>query len=74
MVMSVIPERPYSADSATRALHAYQKEIDYSGTEMHVEAQKRRAKFEAKRKNMESKEGRRTVSIDGIEERSEIHE
>ena len=74
MVMSVIPERPYSADSATRALHAYQKEIDYSGTEMHVEAQKRRAKFEAKRKNMESKEGRRTHSIDGIEERSEIHE
>ena len=48
MVMSVIPERPYSADSATRALHAYQKEIDYSGTEMHVEAKKRRAKMLAK--------------------------
>ena len=42
MVMSVIPERPYSADSATRALHAYQKEIDYAGSEMHTEAIKRR--------------------------------
>ena len=49
MVMSVIPERPYSADSATRALHAYTKEIDFTGTELHVEAQARRAKIEAKK-------------------------
>lgn len=29
MIMSVVPERPYSADSATRALKQYQKDIDY---------------------------------------------
>lgn len=29
MIMSVIPERPYSADSATRAAREYVKEIDY---------------------------------------------
>ena len=38
MIMSVIPERPYSADSATRALQQYQKEIDYYSTPMHDDA------------------------------------
>ena len=38
---------------------------------MHMEAKKRRERMEAKKKKGK---GGRTVSIDGIEERSEIHE
>ena len=49
MIMSVIPERPYSADSATRALKMYQAEIDYVDGMLHDEANDRRNKLRLKR-------------------------
>jgi len=67
MIMSVIPERPYSADSATRALQQYQKEIDYYSTQMHDDAKEKKKQMRLRR--MGSKITRRTASIEGIEER-----
>ena len=66
MIMSVIPERPVSADSATRALRQYQKDIDYFETSMHDEAKERK---KTRLQRLGSKETRRTLSIEGIEER-----
>ena len=43
MIMSVVPERPYSADSTARALKAYKKDIDYFASTIHDEAKVRRA-------------------------------
>ena len=66
MIMSVIPERPISADSATRALRQYQKDIDYFSTTMHDEAKEKK---KTRMQRLGSKETRRTLSIEGIEER-----
>ena len=38
MVMSIVPERPLSADSGQRALREYQKEIDYHSSVLHDKA------------------------------------
>ena len=38
MIMKVVPERPYSADSATKAYQAYIKEIDFFSSMIHTEA------------------------------------
>ena len=65
MIMSVIPERPISADRATRALRQYQKEIDYHKTSMHEDARQRRKTMRLQRRG--SKDTRRTFSIDGIQ-------
>jgi hypothetical protein len=46
MIMSVIPERPASADSAERARRVYMKEIDYSASLMHQEVMRRRSTLE----------------------------
>ena len=43
MIMSVVPERPYSADSTARALKAYKKDIDFFASTIHGEAKVRRA-------------------------------
>lgn len=69
MIMSVVPERPYSADSATKALKAYQKEIDYFASPLHGEALQRR------RTMMQRKKTTLRKSIEGsIEERGEGEE
>ena len=39
MIMRVVPDRPFSADSATKAFEAYIKDIDFFGSGLHVEAQ-----------------------------------
>ena len=44
MIMSVIPERPKSADSADRKRQEYYNEIDYKGSTMYVEVLKRKFK------------------------------
>jgi hypothetical protein len=44
MIMSVIPERPKSADSADRKRQEYYNEIDYTGSSMYVEVLKRKFK------------------------------
>lgn len=41
MVMKVVPERPYSADSATKAYQAFIKEIDFVNSFIHAEAMQR---------------------------------
>ena len=66
MIMSVIPERPYSADSTTRALWSYQKDIDYFKSTMHDEAKERSKNVRLRRQNTKQQ---RTQSIEGIEER-----
>ena len=45
MIMSIVPERPISADSATRALREYQKDIDYFSTIMHDTAKELKQKM-----------------------------
>ena len=70
MIMSVIPERPYSADSHTRALRAYQKEIDFFKSTMHGEAKEKKARM----KNMKSLRTKSIEGIEGIEERGEGEE
>ena len=69
MIMSVIPERPYSADSATRALREYQREIDYFQSSMHADAIVRRNTL-LKKKSLKN----RGSSIEGIAERGEREE
>ena len=69
MIMSVIPERPYSADSATRALREYQREIDYFQSPMHADAIVRRNTLKMKR-SLKT----RGSSIEGIAERGEREE
>lgn len=49
--MSVIPERPASADSAERAHRAYLKEIDYHSSIMNGEVLRRQATIEMKKAN-----------------------
>jgi len=41
MIMKVVPERPYSADSATKAYQAYIKDIDFFSGIIHSEAIKK---------------------------------
>ena len=67
MIMSVIPERPYSADTATRELKQYQRDIDYFQTTIHGEALERK-------ETLKRKKTKRTSSIEGIEERGEMEE
>lgn len=68
MIMSVIPERPYSADSATRAMKEYVKEIDYYQSFMHGEAIVRR-------NTLKERKNKRGASIgDSIVERNEADE
>ena len=69
MIMKVVPERPYSADSATKAFNAYVKDIDFHGSNIHGEARKRRDTLIAK-KSMRMK----SLGIEGIEERHEGEE
>lgn len=72
MIMSVVPERPLSADTATKALRAYQKEIDFYSSAIHGEALQRRQTMIKRRKALRDKK-----SIDGsevIEERGEGEE
>ena len=69
MIMSVVPERPISADSATRALRAYQKDIDYFSSALHEKAKEQREKL--KQRKLRSK---RTTSIEGINEVGEGEE
>ena len=64
--MSVIPERPYSADSATRAHREYCKEIDYRKSSLHGEAITRLNTIKLKKL--------KTSSVEGIEERGEREE
>ena len=44
MIMSVIPERPKSADSADRLREEYYREIDYTGSTMYSDVLKRKFK------------------------------
>ena len=44
MIMSVIPERPKSADSADRRLKEYYNEIDYTGSSMYGDILKKKFK------------------------------
>jgi len=44
MIMSVIPERPKSADSADRRQKEYYQEIDYTGSSMYGEILKKKFK------------------------------
>ena len=69
MIMSVVPERPYSADSATRALREFQKDIDFHKSTLHGDAIKRRNTIRDRKQRT-----KRTASIEGIEERGEFEE
>ena len=62
MIMSIIPERPKSVDSAEEARKTYLKEIDLSGSVMFAEVLRRKSLKEAKRLGQD---------ISGIEERGD---
>lgn len=47
--MSVIPERPKSADSTEEARKAYLREIDYTGSVMYSEVLRRKSLKEGKK-------------------------
>ena len=49
MIMSIIPERPKSVDSAEEARKTYLKEIDLSGSVMFAEVLRRKSLREAKK-------------------------
>ena len=49
MIMSVIPERPKSADSTEEARKAYLREIDYTGSVMYSEVLRRKSLKEGKK-------------------------
>jgi len=66
MIMSIIPERPASADTATKAHNEYVMEIDYFRSTMHGEAIQRLKTLKLKKK--------KNTSIGGIEERGEREE
>ena len=70
MIMKVIPERPYSADSATKAFNAYVKDIDFHGSMVHGEARKRRSTIIARK----SLRQRSLENVEGIAERHEGEE
>jgi len=44
MIMSVVPARPKSADSAEQKLKEYYQEIDYTGSSMYGEILKKKFK------------------------------
>ena len=62
MIMSIIPERPKSVDTAEEARKTYLKEIDYTGSVMYTEVLRRKSIREAKRLGQD---------IPGIEERGD---
>ena len=64
MIMSVIPERPKSVDSAEEARKAYLREIDYTGSIMYSEVLRRKS----------LKEGRKGGADVGIQEKGEDEE
>jgi hypothetical protein len=69
MIMSVIPERPASADSAERAHRAYLREIDYSTSVMNGEVLRRTATKEMqKQKSLKLKNGVSIAEKDGEED------
>ena len=70
MIMKVVPERPYSADSATKAFQAYVRDIDFHGSMVHGEAKHRRATLVARK----SIRQRSLEGIQGIAERGEGEE
>ena len=49
MIMSVIPERPKSSDSAEEARKAYLREIDYTGSVMYTEVLRRKSLKDGKK-------------------------
>ena len=62
MIMSIIPERPKSVDTAEENRKTYLKEIDYTGSVMYSEVLRRKSIKEAKRLGQD---------IPGIEERDD---
>ena len=64
MIMSVIPERPKSADSHEEARKTYLREIDYTGSIMYTEVLRRNS----------IKTGKPVAPIAGIPERREDDE
>ena len=49
MIMSIIPERPKSVDTAEENRKTYLKEIDYTGSVMYSEVLRRKSIKEAKK-------------------------
>ena len=64
--MSVIPERPHTSDSATRAHREYCREIDYRKSSLHGEAMSRLNSIKLKKI--------KTSSVEGIIEQGEREE